>query len=64
MDKDRLITENEAACILGISVDALRTLRKKSAIPFVRISERTIRYSEVTLRAFIERNTAKYTVQR
>ena len=64
MARDRYMTEIEAACFLGLSLDALRSLRKRNLVPYVRISARTIRYSENGLNAFIEKNTMKYTLQR
>jgi hypothetical protein len=54
-----LIKEREAAEMLGVTVNFLRVDRAKPApaVPFVRISANTSRYSRRALAAFIERNT-------
>lgn len=59
METFRCLTETEAAEMLGLSVDALRSLRKRAKIPYVRIAERTIRYREADLKAFVDKRTTK-----
>jgi len=52
---DRLLTENDAAALLGFSVRALQGWRVKGGgPPFVKVSERAVRYRRRDLIAWAE----------
>lgn len=54
MDSSKLITEREAAAILGLSVSTLRARRFKMLPPeYVKIG-RAVRYDTAALAAYIE----------
>lgn len=61
MEDFKYLTEKQAAKVLGLSVGALRSLRKRAKVPYTRIAERTIRYNEADLKTFVEKRTTKPT---
>lgn len=58
----KLLTTKQAANILGVSQAFLERDRWAGArVPFVRVGSRSIRYREVDLEAFIERQVKQST---
>ena len=53
MSVARLLTYTEVAEILGLSVVAVKELRRNGSIPYVRVSERVIRFREEDIQKFI-----------
>ena len=47
-------TYKDVAELLGLSVIAVKELRRSGALPYVRISERVIRFREQDVMQFIE----------
>ena len=54
MSLARLLTYTEVAEILGLSVVAVKELRRNGSLPYVRVSERVIRFREKDIIQFIE----------
>lgn len=54
MSLSRLLTYKDVAELLGLSVIAVKELRRSGALPYVRISERVIRFREQDVMQFIE----------
>ncbi len=61
MEDSKCLTEKEAAEVMAISPNALRSLRKRNLVPYIRLSTRTIRYSEADIKAFVEKRKFKFT---
>lgn len=53
MSLARLLTYTEVAEILGLSVVAVKELRRNGSLPYVRVSERVIRFREEDIQKFI-----------
>jgi hypothetical protein len=54
-DLDRLVTEHEAAALLGYTIRALQNWRFRGGGPiFVKVSDRSVRYRRRDLLAWIE----------
>ena len=53
MSLSRLLTYKDVAELLGLSVIAVKELRRSGALPYVRISERVIRFREQDVMQFI-----------
>lgn len=49
----RLLTYAEVAEILGLSVVAVKELRRNGSLPYIRVSERVIRFQEKDLMQFL-----------
>lgn len=56
-DATDLIGYAEAAKMLGVEVEHLRVLVHRRQIPHVRLAKRTVRFSKLALRLWIERRT-------
>ena len=54
MSLSRLLTYKDVAELLGISVPAVKEMRRTGALPYVRISERVIRFREQDIQQFVE----------
>ena len=54
MSVARLLTYTEVAEILGLSVIAVKELRRNGSLQYVRVSERVIRFREQDILQFIE----------
>lgn len=52
-----LLTEPEAASLLGISTRGLRELRYQGKVAYVRVGKRKVRYDPDALRAWVESQT-------
>ena len=53
MSVARLLTYTEVAEILGLSVVAVKELRRNGSLQYVRVSERVIRFREEDIQKFI-----------
>ena len=53
MSLARLLTYTEVAEILGLSVVAVKELRRNGSLQYVRVSERVIRFREEDIQKFI-----------
>ena len=56
---DQLLRKAEVAEHLGLSRATLERLITRGELPVVRVSERTVRISEASLRDFIQRRTER-----
>ena len=61
MDDTKCMTEKEAAEYMSVTPSALRSLRRRNLVPYVRIATRTIRYSEADIKEFLEKKKFKFT---
>lgn len=61
MDDMKLLTKEETADLMGLNVEQLSSLRKRGLIPYVRVSERIIRFNEADIKALVEKRTFKFT---
>ena len=61
MEDARCMTEKEAAEYMSVTPMALRSLRRRNLVPYVRIATRTIRYSEADIKEFLEKKKFKFT---
>ena len=53
MSVARLLTYTEVAEILGLSVVAVKELRRNGSLPYIRVSERVIRFQEQDIIQFL-----------
>lgn len=53
MSLSRLLTYKNVAELLGLSVISVKELRRNGSLPYVRISERVIRFREEDIQQFI-----------
>lgn len=55
---DRLLTQREVAERLRLTVEAVRRMRYRGVLPYVRLGTKTVRVRESDLEQFIEKGAA------
>lgn len=53
MSLSRLLTYKDVAELLGLSIPAVKELRRNGSLPYIRVSERVIRFQEQDIIQFL-----------